>query len=245
MTTRQEAKPDSMLVPAGVHPYDALRDMVAPLAHPGARVIDVGAGDGGQEYPSWLSQIEGHVVGIDPSAAIYANHGLDERHQASLEEFAATHPRQFDIAVASFVAEHVADPEAFLAGLHQCLRPGGSAFILTPHVMHYFGAGALVAHRLRVDEWLLHRLRDEATLDERHCPLEYRMNTRRRLARLARRAGFCRIEFHMLELAQIYEPYFPRLLRPFPAAWSAAVHRLNTPALAGTILARLETPQPI
>lgn len=243
MTTRREAKPDSILAPAGVHPYDALRDMVAALAHPGARVIDVGAGDGDPDYPSWLSEIEGHVVGIDPSAGIYANPRLDERHQATLEEFAAAHPRQFDIAAASFVAEHVADPGAFLTALHLCLKPGGSAFILTPHVMHYFGAGALVANRLRVDEWLLHRLRDEATLHERHCPLQYRMNTRRRLERQARRAGFCRIEFHMLELAELYEPYFPRRLRPFPAAWSAVVHRLNAPALAGTILARLETPR--
>jgi SAM-dependent methyltransferase len=240
----REGKAGSVLVPAGIHPYEALREMVAAHAHRDAIVLEVGAGDGDRNYPSWLEGIDARVVGIDPSARIRANQRLDERHRATLEEFAPDHPQHFDLAVASFVVEHVAAPDAFLAALHRCLKPGGSAFILTPHVLHYFGGAALIARRLRVDEWLLHWLRDEATLRDHHCPLEYRMNTRHQLTWLARRAGFGHIEFRMLDEPGLYEPYFPRPLRSLPVAWSTIVHRLHTPALAGTILARLEASPP-
>lgn len=212
----------------------------AAHAHAGASVLEIGAGDGHLDYPTWLMGIEGWIVGIDPSAGVLTNARLDERHQATLKEFGPKHPQHFDIAVSSFVVEHVTAPDAFLTALHRCLKPGGSAFILTPHVLHYFGATALITQRLHVDEWLLHRLREETILHEHHCPLQYRMNTRHRLTRLARRACFRHVEFQMLDDPGLYEPYFPRVLRPLPVAWSAMVHRLHSPALAGTLLARLE-----
>ena len=239
----RRARPDSVLVPPGTHPYDALHDMVAAHTPPDAIVLDIGAGDGDRDYPTWLKAIQGRVVGVDPSAHILANQRLDERHQATLEEFAPTHPQHFDIVVASFVVEHVAAPRAFLEAMHQCLKPGGSAFILTPHVYHYFGASALIAQRLHVDEWLLRHLRDQEVLHDHHVPLQYRMNTRHRLTRLARQAGFCYIEFRLLDEAELYQPYVPGLLGPVPAVWSTMVHRLNITGLAGTILARLETPR--
>jgi hypothetical protein len=132
-------------------------------------------------------------------------------------------------------------PAPFLVAIQWCLKPGGSAFVLTPHVLHYFGASALIAQRLHIDEWLLHRLRDEATLHDHHFPVQYRVNSRRRLTRLAREAGFRTVEFRTLDEAELYQPYFPRSLRPLPQLWSAMVHCLNAPTLAGTILARLET----
>jgi len=236
---RREAKPNSVLVPTGVHPYEALRAMVAAQIHPEALLLDIGAGAGNPDHATWIRAIEGRVVGIDPTVDVLTNQRLDERHQTTLEEFAPEHPQHFDIAVAGFVVEHVADPAAFLRAMHQCLKPGGSAFVLTPHVLHYFGTAALITQRLHIDEWLLHRLRDEATLHDHHCPLQYRMNTRHRLAHLARRAGFCDIEFRMLDEPELYEPYFPHMLRSLPAMWSTMVHRLGAPALAGTMLACL------
>jgi hypothetical protein len=66
------------------------------------------------------------------------------------------------------------------------------------------------------------------------------MNSRGRLTRLARRAGFRTFEFRMLDEPGIYQPYLPRQLDPISVAWSRMVHRLNAPGLAGTLLARLE-----
>jgi 2-polyprenyl-3-methyl-5-hydroxy-6-metoxy-1,4-benzoquinol methylase len=41
--------------------------------------------------------------------------------------------RAFDAVLASDVIEHVADPDAFLAGCHRVLRPGGLLFLATPN----------------------------------------------------------------------------------------------------------------
>jgi hypothetical protein len=107
-------------------------------------------------------------------------------------------------------------------------------------MFHYFGASAFVARRLHIDEWVVRRIRDHATLDDHHFRLQYRMNSRGRLTRLARRAGFRTFEFRMLDEPGIYQPYLPRQLDSISVAWSRMVHRLNAPGLAGTLLARLE-----
>lgn len=230
----------STLLPSGVDQFDALNEMVAAHAGPDSVVLDVGAGDGRQAYSMWLRSIAARIVGVDPSVRILANEQADERHQSTLEQFASAHPHVFDLAVLCYVVEHVLTPDRFLAALHHCLKPGGSAFVLTPHVLHYFGASAFLARRLHVDEWVLRHARDEATLRDWHVRVQYRMNSRHRLARLAGSAGFRHLEFHMLDDPGIYQPYLPERLRPVPVIWSRVAHRLDAPALAGTMLARLE-----
>jgi SAM-dependent methyltransferase len=232
--------PDSVLLPRASDQFDVLHQMVAAHATADSIVLDVGAGCGHQPLAGALRPIVGRIVGVDPSPRIQANHRLDERFQSTLEEFAPTHRQHFDLVVASYVVEHVASPMRFMAAMRHCLKPGGSAFILTPNMFHYFGASAFVARRLRVDEWVVRRIRDHATLDEHHFRLQYRMNSRGRLTRMGRRAGFRTFEFRMLDEPGIYQPYVPRQLASLPVAWSKMVHRLRTPGLAGTLLARLE-----
>lgn len=227
-----------MLLSPDVDQFDALREMVATHADADSIVLDVGAGDGDRDYPTRLKAVVGRIVGVDPSPGILANERVDERFHTTLEEFAAAHRRQFDVAVACYVAEHVSTPLTFLAAIHECLRPGGSAFILTPNICHYFGASAWIAQRLHVDEWVVRHIRDQATLHDHHFPVQYRMNSRRRLTRFARRVGFRTVEFRMLDEPGIYQPYFPERLKRIPVLWSNMVHRLDTPGLAGTMLAR-------
>lgn len=229
-----------MLVPRASDQFDVFHQMVAAHAAPDAIVLDVGAGCGHQDYAGRLRPIVGHLVGVDPSPRILANRQLDERFQLTLEEFAPTHRHHFDVIVACYVVEHVPSPTRFLVAMHECLKPGGSAFIITPNMFHYFGASAFVAQRLHIDEWVVHHIRDRATLDDHHFRLQYRMNSRGRLTRFARRAGFRAVEFHMLDEPGIYQPYLPRQLDFIPASWSWMVHRLHAPGLAGTLLARLE-----
>lgn len=230
---------DSVLLPRASDQFDVLHEMIAAHTAADSVVLDVGAGSGHHDYAARLKPIVGHMVGVDPSPSILANQRMDERFRSTLEEFAPTHRQHFDVAVASYVVEHVSSPVSFLAAMRECLKPGGSAFILTPNVFHYFGASAFVARRLHVDEWVVRRIRDRATLHGHHVRVQYRMNSRGRLSRCALRAGFRTLEFRMLDEPGIYQPYLPKRLEPMPVFWSRVVHLLHAPGLAGTMLARL------
>lgn len=81
-----------------------------------------------------------YVVGVDPDEAIERNASLDERHRMTLEEYAADNVARFDIALAVYVLEHVAQPREFMAACARVLKPGGRLFGLTPNVHQYFGA---------------------------------------------------------------------------------------------------------
>jgi SAM-dependent methyltransferase len=228
------------LAAVGTDQFEALISWVAECAVPGARLVDVGAGDGVLDYPSRLAGSVGRIVGIDPGVRIHDNHRVDECVQMTLEEFAPAHADRFDLAVAIYVVEHVAEPEPFMVALHTCLRPGGTAFVLTPSRWHYFGLLALAAERLGIDEWLLHRIRDERVLHDHHVPIQYRMNSWAAMDRLRRGAGFRAMEVMMIDHPGIYQPYFPGALKRMPAWYSALVHRLGRPSMAGTMLVRLD-----
>jgi 2-polyprenyl-3-methyl-5-hydroxy-6-metoxy-1,4-benzoquinol methylase len=231
---------DRSLEPAGVDQYSAFEDWVRSHARPDAVLLDVGAGDGDQPYPTNLAPSVARIVGVDPDQGILGNERIDEGHHATLEDFARDHPGEHDLAVAVYVVEHVPDPLAFTTALHRCLKPGGSAFLITPNRWHYFGALALGAQRLHLDEWLLHRLRDETHLHEHHFPIQYRMNSARAISRIAERVGFHTVEVRMVDEPGIYQPYFPTRLKSLPERYSELIHRRGWPGLAGTILARLE-----
>ena len=228
------------LIPAGVQQFDALCGWVLEHATPTAVVLDVGAGDGDMDYPARLRPHVARIVGIDPSAGIWENDLVDERHQRTLEDHAVASADAYDLAVASYVLEHIEQPDTFLRALHDCLAPGGSAFLITPHLFHYFGLSAYTATRLHVDEWLLRRVRDEATVHDHHFRLQYKLNSRGRMRRAARAAGFSDVEFRLLDEPGIYQPYFPERLRQLPVMWSRAVHRFNAGSLSGTLLIRLQ-----
>jgi 2-polyprenyl-3-methyl-5-hydroxy-6-metoxy-1,4-benzoquinol methylase len=228
------------LLPPDAEQFDALTAWVIEDATPTSRVLDVGAGDGDMEYTSAVRAHVAWVTGVDPSPGIHKNERVDERVEATLEDFSAGHPAEFDLAVISYVVEHVADPAAFLRALATTLRPGATAYLVTPNVRHYFGSFALLAQRLHVDEWLLAKLRPAEVLHEHHFPVQYRMNSVKKIERLAAEAGFRSVEFRMIEDAGIFLPYFPRWLHWFPRWWSARVHRRGAGRDAGTVIARLE-----
>ena len=185
-------------------------------------MLDIGAGDGDMDYPIRIRPYASRIVGVDPSPGIHDNHLVDERHESTLEEVADQFVATFDIAVASYVVEHVAEPERFLRAVATVLKPGGSCFLLTPHAGHYFGAIALATERIGIEEWLLHRIRSHDVLHDHHFPVAYRLNTRKKLMRQAAAAGFVSVEVRMIEDPGIFQPYFPAALRGLPRGVFAA-----------------------
>jgi SAM-dependent methyltransferase len=103
----------------------------------GENVIDVGCGHGIGTY-YLASQGAGRVLGVDsdPDAIEYSvRHYLRENLQ--FEFMDAVHPTlprdEFDVAVSFEVLEHVNDPEGYLIGVRDTLRPGGRFFLSTPN----------------------------------------------------------------------------------------------------------------
>lgn len=148
--------------------FDVLAQWVAEVAAPTDSLLDIGAGDGDDLYCRLVRPLVGRIEGIDPDPYIADNGGLDAWEQTSIEEYArqfaggagAGELRQpFDVALAIYVVEHVTEPAEFFGAARSCLRPGGSLFIITPNLWHYFGLLAKASMALGVEERLLRALR--------------------------------------------------------------------------------------
>lgn len=119
------------------------------------------------------------ITGIDPDASIHRNRWLHYRQQCLLEDFQAE--RRFDLISMRMVAEHIADPAASVAKLGELTREGGRVVVYTvskwspvsmvaaatPMSFHHFAKRVL---------W--------GGAPEDTFPTLFRMNTRRKLARI-------------------------------------------------------------
>jgi len=254
----------SRLLGASEDQYDVLARWVAEVACTTDSLLDIGSGDGDDEYFSLIRPRVGRFVGVDPDPGGSAHTGLDDWHEMDLETFAArfvadatdrapapanTEPAppapagdsdQFDLALAVYVLEHVTDPAAFFAAARACLRPGGSLFVITPNLWHYFGLLAKGAMALGIADRLLARLRTAHPGHEHtaHFSVEYRANSLRALKRFGSEAGFSALEIRHLENSAVFEAYFPGRTVAFPRWYSRSVHRLGRPQLFGTLICR-------
>ena len=102
----------------------------------GARVLDVGSGEG--FGAALLSDAAASVTGIDIAAdaveharANYEAPNLDFR-VGSAADLSAFADGAFDLVVAFEVIEHVAEQDAVIAGISRVLAPGGRLVISTP-----------------------------------------------------------------------------------------------------------------
>ena len=258
--------------------YAVLAAWVKEVASPTDGLLDIGAGDGDDEYSSLIRPLVAHFAGVDPDSRSQQNPALDDWHPMTIETFAtrltsgapgdgvSEPPAPFDLALAIYVAEHIDDPVAFLRGARSCLKSGGSLFVITPNLAHYFGAAAKTAMALRIDDRLLEALRRRQDRRERsgrahpqcpdqrhhhqhalgdpaghaaHFPMSYNMNTVRALGLAAEAAGFTALEVRHLENPAVFETYFSGRLRAIPRGYARVVHSLQVPGAFGTLICRL------
>ncbi|MEL6889606.1 MAG: bifunctional 2-polyprenyl-6-hydroxyphenol methylase/3-demethylubiquinol 3-O-methyltransferase UbiG, partial [Pseudomonadota bacterium] len=106
------------------------RDLKAPDAFKGLRILDIGCGGGLLAEP--MARLGADVVGADaaerniPVAQVHAEQSglqIDYRHTTA-EDMAAA-GEQFDAVLNMEVVEHVADPLGYLTACRQLLKPGG------------------------------------------------------------------------------------------------------------------------
>lgn len=109
-----------------------------PGAADGARLLDVGCGDGGFLRVARAMGYAASGIEIDPAAAALARSQGFEVHEGLLDD-APVAPSSLDHMTLSHVIEHLHEPVAALERLRGWLRPGGRIWLQTPNVQ---GRGA-------------------------------------------------------------------------------------------------------
>jgi len=104
-----------------------------PGAATGARLLDVGCGDGGFLRVARAMGYQACGVEIDPAAAALARAQGFEVHEGLLEA-APVAPASLDQVTLSHVIEHLHEPVVALERLRGWLRPGGRIWLQTPNV---------------------------------------------------------------------------------------------------------------
>ncbi len=106
------------------------RDLSAPQAFKGLRILDIGCGGGLLSEP--MARLGATVVGADaaprniPVAQVHAEQsGLTIDYRVTTAEDMAAAGEQFDVVLNMEVVEHVADPLAYLTACQQLLKTGG------------------------------------------------------------------------------------------------------------------------
>ena len=201
-------------------------------------VLDVGAGQGRNKTPAMIQQKVARLVGVDPDSAIAQNPYLDERYQASIEDFAKDRGPCFDCLYTMFVLEHITHTHKFLSACRSLLKPGGMLFGVTPNLWHYFGMATRLSATLGIEDWLLEHLIGAQLKASYHFPTAYCLNSIRTIKRTLAQTGFREVEFRCFDPPDRFEYVFPRQLRWFPRFYSRLAYTLRLPHIMGLIMFR-------
>jgi 2-polyprenyl-3-methyl-5-hydroxy-6-metoxy-1,4-benzoquinol methylase len=124
-------------IPEGIRPPYMRARLDFLLAHvaPGARVLDVGCGEGW--FTAALEEAHREAVGIDVAEeplrrARARQPGLDLRCVPAEGAWASLADVSFDAVWAGEVIEHVADTAGWLSEVRRVLRSGGALVLSTP-----------------------------------------------------------------------------------------------------------------
>ncbi|MCC7206312.1 MAG: methyltransferase domain-containing protein [Anaerolineae bacterium] len=203
--------------------YEAL---IRERLQPGMRVMDIGCGRGG--VLEQLGDAVARPIGFDPDLDSLREHRLPDLPRAAALSSALPLPAEsVDVALSSWVFEHLDQPERTFAELGRVLRRGGGAIFLTPDARSLVvGLNRLLRPAQR---WLVPRLYGRAEADT--FPVRYRANTPRDLERLAGAAGL-RLE----RLAPVEDPTY-LAFAPLLFRLSILASRLTPPVhLVGVLL---------
>lgn len=152
-----------------------------------SHLLDVGCGRGG------LMEQLGHTLaksaGIDPDFISLATHRLPNfpRLVAVSHQLPFAH-NSFDLIIASWVLEHLAQPAQDFAEIGRVLKPNGRFIFITPHKRHpLIGLNRIMA---KLGSWqtrLVHRFYGREAADT--FPAFYRANGKKEIEQLGKNAG--------------------------------------------------------
>jgi ubiquinone/menaquinone biosynthesis C-methylase UbiE len=204
------------------------RDKLFALVSGQTEWLDLGCGH--QLLPGWLRSAESdqrelsarcrRLVGIDASSADLERHSyLHERVVGDIHHLPFP-DNSFTLLTARSVVEHIEQPVPFLREAGRVLRPGGQLLFATPNFLYYQFLVASVmpeAVKLRLIKFFENRQEEDV------FKTYYRLNTCRRVEKLARESGF---DVESLDTIECL-PEFGRLGRPIEGIEKAVISLLR------------------
>lgn len=170
-------------------PDDYYETLVAKLVREGQAWLDVGGGrdlfPNNRPLARLLSERSGCVVAVDPDDTLDENPYVHQKYKMPIEQFRDA--RKFRLVTLRMVAEHVSQPERMVETLAQLTATGGRVVVYTINRWSPLSWTSLLIpfrfhHPLKRFFW--------GTEEKDTFPVVYKMNTRRRLARIFTAAGF-------------------------------------------------------
>jgi 2-polyprenyl-3-methyl-5-hydroxy-6-metoxy-1,4-benzoquinol methylase len=134
------------------------------------------------------------VAGVDPDPSIQRNPLLDEKYQCRLEDLDTD--RRYSLISLRMVAEHIANPDAAVAALGRLTTDGGLAIVYT---VHKWAPVSLATAATPM--WLRHKAKRFlwGSNPSDTFPTVFRLNTRKRLARIFAAHGFREESYSLLD----------------------------------------------
>lgn len=162
------------------------QNAVSAQLQPQSQVLDLGCGRGGiierlQPTGTW--------TGVDPDWLSLREHRVTTLARSQV---ATAHlpfvDSSFDLVVASWVLEHVADPENLFAEVTRVLQPGGYFMFLTPNARHPLPRiSQLLADMVHTQKKIVTRFYGRAAKDT--FAVYYRANTTKQITQIAAQTG--------------------------------------------------------
>lgn len=135
--------------------FRPLLNMISRFAHTGSgRLLDVGCGAGVSTFLI-AGRFPGlSVLGVDLSSKFIEHaRGRFKADNLAYQQMDACEislpDESVDVVVSQDMVEHLPHPEAFLAGSHRILRPGGLFILLAPNLLNPLGPMIAVLRRQR------------------------------------------------------------------------------------------------
>lgn len=198
---------------------EVFAEHVKRLIRPESKLLDLGCGRGG--LIEQLDHPLKELFGVDPDYQSLREHRVADfqRVHAFSDQlpFAAG---TFDLVIAAWILEHLADPVATFAAVSRVLKAGGSMVFITPNARHPLGWANQLAGRLgRIQGRVVDSLYGRA--EEDTFPTTYRANNPELLNSLAHDAG---LSVETLDL--VLDPTYLSFNRVLFKAMSAIDKRL-------------------
>ena len=190
-------------------PSDFYEAALAKLVRAGSAWLDVGCGrfifPQNEPLARRLAGVCTILVGIDPDRNLEDNPFVHRRVRDTIENYREN--QSFDVISLRMVAEHIENPDQAIAALARLTKRGGKVVIFT---VNQWSPVSLLA---KVLPFRLHHVIKRMFWGgegKDTFPVVYKMNTRSRLARLFKAAGFREHYFQYLDDCSLFFR-FPRL----------------------------------